>query len=73
MKEKHEKIKKMTIDICWEHAYFTLEDLYYNYCYDEKFKAMLFDLMKYIDKKITPPDDAGKIVNKYMVIEYMEE
>ena len=68
------KIRKMKVDVIWEHAFYTLEDLYNNNIFnDEKFKVMLIDLMNYVDKKITPPDDAGEIVDKYVVIEYEEE
>ena len=73
MKGKHGKIKKMRQDVIWEHAFFTLDDLYNNYIYnDEKFKDMLLALVKYADNKISPPDDKGEIVNKYVVIEYEE-
>lgn len=63
----------MKVDILWHHVFYTLDDLYNNYCYnDEMFKDMLHDLINYVDKKITPSDDAGEMVNKYVVIEYEE-
>ena len=68
------KIKKMNVSTIWVHAFFTLDDLYNNYCYkDEKFKDMLLNLINYVDKKITPPDDTADIVDKYVVIEYEEK
>ena len=66
------KIKKMKLDVIWEHAFFTLDDLYNNYCFnDEKFKDMLLDLIEYVDKKICPPE-MGELVEKYVIVEFEE-
>ncbi|MDE6471944.1 MAG: hypothetical protein K2L52_02830 [Clostridia bacterium] len=67
------KIKKMKQDVVWSHVFYTLDDLYSGFIYDDKiFNKMLYDLLRYVETKICPPDDAGDIVDKYVVIEYEE-
>lgn len=67
------KIKKMKQDVVWSHVFYTLDDLYNGFIYDDKqFNKMLFDLLGYVEKKISPPDDAGDIVDKYLIVEYEE-
>ena len=67
------KIKKMKQDVVWSHVFYTLDDLYSGFVYDDKiFNKMLYDLLGYVETKICPPDDAGDIVDKYVVIEYEE-
>lgn len=73
MKTNHVKIKKMKQDVVWSHVFYTLDDLYNGFIYDDKqFNKMLFDLLGYVEKKISPPDDAGDIVGKYLIVEYEE-
>ncbi len=73
MKTNHVKIKKMKQDVVWSHVFYTLDDLYNGFIYDDKqFNKMLFDLLGYVEKKISPPDDAGDIVDKYLIVEYEE-
>ena len=71
MKTNRVKIKKMKQDVVWSHVFYTLDDLYNGFIYDDKqFNKMLYDLLGYVEKKISPPDDAGDIVDKYLIVEY---
>ncbi|MDE7070628.1 MAG: hypothetical protein K2O86_01470 [Clostridia bacterium] len=73
MKTNRIKIKKMKQDVVWSHVFYTLDDLYNGFIYDDKqFNKMLYDLLGYVEKKISPPDEAGDIVDKYLIVEYEE-
>ncbi|MDE6474907.1 MAG: hypothetical protein K2L70_07405 [Clostridia bacterium] len=67
------KICKHNQEFSWNYAFFMLEDLYEKwYINDEKYNNLLNNLLTYVETKITPPNDAGDIIKRYVVVEYEE-